>query len=146
MGMAWVARGGCLSHVRRRPWICTRSRFKLNVSAGSQKRTIHVFHEPEGRVVSRFALKNKKKHRLELQVTIVRYILSLLGQTLSLLGQLICLGLRTFSLKRLRVSSGDRGFVCLHHEQEASSRFQLNVTAGKSTNRKGEMSRASHEN
>jgi hypothetical protein len=26
------------------------------------------------------------------------------------------------------------------------SRFQLNVTAGKSTNQKGEMSRASHEN
>jgi hypothetical protein len=25
-------------------------------------------------------------------------------------------------------------------------RFQLNVTAGKSTNRKGEMSRATHEN
>jgi hypothetical protein len=54
--------------------------FKLNVSAESQKRTIHVFHELEGRDESRFALKSKKKHRLELQVTIVKYILSLLGR------------------------------------------------------------------
>ena len=70
-----------------------RSRFKLNVSAGSQKRTIHVFHELEGSDESRFALKSKQKLRLELQVTIVKYILSLFGQIVSLYGQPVCLGL-----------------------------------------------------
>ena len=63
-----------------------RSRFKLNVSAGSQKRTIH---KPEGKDESRFSLKSKRN----INVTIVKYILSLFGQTLSLLGQTICVGL-----------------------------------------------------
>jgi len=71
-----------------------RSRFKLNVSAGSQKRTIH---KPEGKDESRFSLKSKKNRN----VTIVKYILSLLGQIVSLLGQTNCVGLRTLCQKRL---------------------------------------------
>jgi len=69
------------------------SRFRLNVSAGSQKRAIH---EPEGRNESRFSLISKRN----LNVTTVKYILSLLGQTLSLLGQANCVGLRTLCPKR----------------------------------------------
>jgi hypothetical protein len=49
------------------PW----SRFKLNVSAGSQKRKIH---KPEGRNESRFSLKSKRNRKR-------KYILSLFGQT-----------------------------------------------------------------
>ena len=71
-----------------------RSRFKLNVSAGSQKRTIH---KPEGKDESRFSLKSKKNRN----VTIVKYILSLLGQIVSLMGQTNCVGLRTLCQKRL---------------------------------------------
>ena len=70
------------------------SRFKLSVSAGSQKRTIH---KPEGKDESRFSLKSKRNRN----VTIVKYILSLLGQIVSLLGQTNCLGLRTLCQKRL---------------------------------------------
>ena len=67
---------------------------RLNVSAGSQKRAIH---EPEGRDESRLKLKLKRN----LDVTIVKYILSLLGQIVSLLGQTNCPGLRTLCPKRL---------------------------------------------
>ena len=49
----------------------------LNVSAGSQKRAIH---EPEGRDESRFALKLKRN----LDVTIVKYILSLWTNTVTI--------------------------------------------------------------
>jgi len=72
-----------------------RSRFKLNVSAGSQKRTIH---EPEGKDESHLSLKSKRNRN----VTIVKYILSLLGQIMSLLGQTNCVGLRTLCQKRLQ--------------------------------------------
>jgi len=68
--------------------------------AGSQKRAIH---EPEGRDESRFALICKNSER-NLNVTIVKYILSLLGQTLSLLGQTNCPGLLTLCPKRLLVN------------------------------------------
>jgi hypothetical protein len=67
------------------------SRFRLNVSAGSQKKTIH---KPEGRDKSRCALYYKRN----LNVTIVKYILSLLGQTLSLfffIYKIQCLGQTT---------------------------------------------------
>jgi hypothetical protein len=37
-----------------------RSRFQLNVTAGSQKRAIHECKESEGRDESRFALKMKR--------------------------------------------------------------------------------------
>ena len=74
----------------------SRSRSKLSVSAGSQKRTIH---EPEGRDETRFELKVKRN----LDVTIVKYILSLLGQIVSSLGQTNCVGLRTLCPRRLRV-------------------------------------------
>jgi len=70
------------------------SRFKLNVSAGSQKRTIH---KPEGKDEFRFSLKSKRNRN----VTTVKYILSLLGQIVSLLGQTNCVGLRTLCQKRL---------------------------------------------
>jgi len=70
--------GDCVSIVcvNIPPW----SRFKLNVSAGSQKRTIH---KPEGKEESRFSLKSKRN----INVTIVKYILSLLGKIVSLLGR-----------------------------------------------------------
>ena len=67
----------------------------LSIRVGSQKRAIH---EPEGRDESRLALKLK----INLDFTIVKYILSLFGQTLSLFGQTICPGLRTLCLRRLR--------------------------------------------
>jgi len=73
--------------------------FKLNVSAGSQKRTIH---KPEGKDESRFSLKIKRN----INVTIVKYILSLFGQTLSLFGQTNCVGLRTLCPKRLQGGFG----------------------------------------
>ena len=75
----------------------TRSRFKLNVSAGSQKRTIH---KSEGRNESRFSSISKNSKR-NLNVTIVKYILSLFGQIVSLFGQTNCVGLRTLCQKRL---------------------------------------------
>jgi hypothetical protein len=81
---------------RQSTYLLPSSRFQLNVTAGSQNRAIRAINEPEGRDESRFALKIKKKFRLELQVTIVRYILSLFGQIVSLFGQPDCLGL--FSL------------------------------------------------
>ena len=57
----------CTLHFLLPPW----SRFKLNVSAGSQKRKIH---KPEGRNESRFSLKSKRNRKR-------KYILSLFGQT-----------------------------------------------------------------
>ena len=51
------------------------------------------------------------KSKRNLDVTIVKYILSLLGQIVSLLGQTNCLGLRTLCPKRLPdCVRDDRGF------------------------------------
>jgi hypothetical protein len=43
--------------------------------------------------MSRVRIETTKKLRLELQVTIVKYILSLFGPIVLLLGQPVCLGL-----------------------------------------------------
>jgi len=53
-----------LNVVHAKKGVIPGSRFKLNVSAGSQKRTIH---EPEGKDESRFSLKSKRN----INVTIV---------------------------------------------------------------------------
>ena len=72
--------------------------FKTQRLGGSQKRQ-SMNHK--GEETSRARVKIEKKFRRHLHVTIVKYILSLFGQTLSLFGQTICPGLRTLWLRRL---------------------------------------------
>jgi hypothetical protein len=57
-------------------------------------------HESEGRDES-LGITTKKKPRLELQVKIAKYILSLFGRIVLLFGQPVCLGLLSLCGKRL---------------------------------------------